>query len=446
LGRLLVVLFATAPMFVLQATTAQNDLCAAVATLAIVSSVRKWVFAGPASPHHVGAREGASIGLALAGAYLIKPTALVFALPFVAVFSVSFGRALLRSGARRGRPLWALVTAGLAGLVACGPHLLRKNAYQGMFGRAEAVLSYPLTTDWFRERRVLNWLFCLAHHIPSMGFIARLRSLFFWALTRDPPEPGLETDSGRLDGFYEGGALRFHEDLVGAPIQVVSAVLLFALGLVAVALVARSKPIRIARILTLGLCPLAGWLVFGWVVRNNPWIARYHTAWVPTAVLCAAAACRTSRESRAARAFFTAVVGAAACFSFAYTTAVMAGSEQRPVTAQLFFQPMSRNHTYYTAAPSVEEADDHVLQVAARLGCNHIADAPGYDDAEYPLLWRAHSIGIRVDRAPAGLDRACLLHAPGGILEDLDFGGRRWVPVAPGELTLFRPIDGWLEP
>jgi hypothetical protein len=262
---------------------------------------------------------------------------------------------------------------------------------------------------------VLNPAFFLAYHVPSEWFSEKLKHLFWWSLRVDPPDPTLDTDMGRLDGFYRGHPLRFHEDLVGAPLHVavVAGAILF--GILATVLFSGAARRSARAWLGIVLCPLVGWVVFAWIVRNNPWVARYHAAWIPSAVLSTATVCRIARERPRVRRIVAFVAGAAACASFVLAVGAMLRNEMRPVSVDMFRRGHDRVHEYYHYQPDLEAEHRMLLEHALGRDCRRIAASFGYDDLEYPLLWRAHVAGVAVEPAASGLDNACLLYAPHGL-------------------------------
>jgi hypothetical protein len=417
----LVLLFATVPSFLLEATTEQNDLCAAVAALAVVSALRNPLFG---TTPKLGYRDGIALGLAIGASYLVKGTGLIFVFPLLACAALRLFRAALVD---RGRQLlsWAKIaaTALSVAVVVAGPHLLRKAISHGLLGPIEMEVTFPPSS--FSLRRLANPLFAFGHHVPFDGFNAWLGRLFVWVSKTDPPNGDRY---GAVDGFYAGHALVQEENLAGAPIQFVATWLFSILGLV---WAARRRAGAKAALAT-ALLPLAAWVTFHWVVRNQLWIARYHAPWFAMAPLSAWGVCRWARESTFFRKVSAAAVWAAAALGVAYGWSSIVTNPLRPVTtASLAI--LDRTHSQYYYEPGLEVAYPIVLKVAEGLRCSTLILGFLHDNvSEYQLTWRAHERGIRVYHFPGPKD-GCLLYAPDG------FNDPHWTQLKGALPTLYVP-------
>lgn len=397
----LVLLFATAPVFVLQATSTQNDLCAAVTALAIVGALRNGLFGRP----RWKARDGIAVGLAVGVAYLVKPTALIFVSPVVVWAAFRTVRAasidLTLMPRRLGPPLLAgLVTCA----VICGPHITRKALYGSVVGATESEVIFPLGRNWLAARRVVNPLLAVAHHVPLRSLDLALGRVHAAASKLDPPGQA----RWGIDGFYAGHALRQYEDLAGAPIQFLATIALSTCGLFWGAWRRR----RTAFIVS--LLPLLGWLTFHWIARNNLWIARYHATWFALAVLSACGACEWARVSRRAR--FALVTGTwlAASLAVTYAWSTVVANEMRPVSS-IALTRFKRNAAYYAHNPGLAAEHRSILKTAGQQACSSLLLLYGNDDVmEYQLTRRAMEKGLRVEHYPGRPD-ACLLYAPQGL-------------------------------
>ncbi|MGA3120611.1 MAG: hypothetical protein ABSF69_07540 [Polyangiaceae bacterium] len=396
----LVMLFATVPSFLLEATTEQNDLCAAVAALAVVTALRNPLFG--ATPR-LGYRDGVALGLAIGASYLVKGTGLVFVLPLLGCAAARLLRAALVDP---GRQLlrWGKVaaTALSVGVVVAGPHLLRKAVSHGLLGPIEMEVTFPLSS--FGLRRFGNPLFAFAHHVPVDGFNAWLQRVFDRVSKTDPPNGDR---GGTVDGFYAGYALTQEEDLAGAPIQFAATWLFSIIGGV---WAARRRAGANAALAT-ALLPLAGWVIFHWVVRNQVWIARYHSPWFAMAPLSAWGVCRWARESASFRKVSAVAVSAAAVLGVAYGWSTLVANPLRPVTTATL-ATIDRTHSQYFYEPKLEWEHPAVLKVAADRRCATLILGFLHDNiSEYQLTWRAYERGIRVYHFP-GPEDGCLLYAP----------------------------------
>lgn len=407
----LVLLFATVPSFLLEASTEQNDLCASVTALAVMCALRHPLFG--ATPK-LGYRDAAGLGIAVGASYLVKPTSLIFLLPFL---GYAAARLVRRTIADRGRELVSGAKAAALALSVCvvvaGPHVFRKAASHEFVAPVEVEVTYPL---WkIGSRRLANPLFVFPHHVPSDRFNSWLKRLFDQVSKVDPPHFARE---GRIDGFYAGHALIQEEDLAGAPVQFAA---IWGFAIVGLSWAAfRRRGARTA--LALSLFPLAGWVLFHWVARNNVWIARYHDPWFAMAPLSAWGACRWARENALFRKALSAALWPAATIGVAYGWSTLVTSELRPVTTEAL-KAIDRTRTQYAYVPSLEAQHAKVLEVAAERRCTTLI--LGYrrdNEFEYPLTWRAHQRGIRVHHFP-GPEEGCLLYAPEG------FDNPRWRPL-----------------
>ena len=400
----LVLLFGTVPSFVLQATTTQNDLCAAVAALAVVSALRKPLFGDVLK---MKPRDGVAIGLSVASGYLIKPTALMFVAPFLLVAAVRFALAAVRGRKLAiGTLIKPVGAALLTCVLLCGPHVIRKSMYRGVVGATESEVTFPLSSGWLRARRVANPLFAVAHHVPWKPLNRALEDLHTAATKIDPPG----RSRGGIDGFYTGHVWSQYEDLAGAPFQFVAAWTFIAFGLVWAAV--RRRGVRTA--LGVMLFPAASWLIFHWVARNNQWIARYHAPWFALAVLSACWACHLARVSGAARVALVAATWGMALLAVPYAWSTVMANERRPVSSTAM-NKFDRARSYYSPSAALEAEHTRVLDAAAETSCSSIVLLLGNDDEmEYQLTWRAMQRGLQIHHSP-GPAEGCLLFAPHGL-------------------------------
>jgi len=418
----LVIVISTAPSFVLEATSTQNDLCAAVTVLAVLSVLRRILFARELA---VCARDGAALGLALAGCYMVKPTALILVVPLLAAAAWRCLRALTQ------KPRWlGLVSVtralglGLAvALPICAPHLVR-IAEQPRVLTPTANLLFPMSSAGLTEQRLLNPLLAMAHHVPLARLDSWLGKLYTAAHENSPPS----SEPWWVDGYYAGHALRQYEDMAGAPVQFLAIAVLSVVGIVWA--VRRAEHRRM--VLSLALLPPVTWLFFHWVARNNQWIARYHAPWLALGVIAALGACQCARSGRSALLVTTIVAWGFASPSLIYAWSTIIANELRPVSTKALGS-FDRVAAYYAHAPELRAEHDRVLTLLEARSCRKLVLALGNDDAvEYPLTWRALQAGVSVYHRPGPAD-ACLLYAPLGLQS------AAWKPVAAGETKVFVP-------
>ncbi|HEY6726347.1 MAG TPA: hypothetical protein VI197_20065, partial [Polyangiaceae bacterium] len=320
----LVVVFCTPPSFVLQATSTQNDLCAAVAVLAVLSATRRLLFGRDV---RVTARDATALSIALAAGYMVKPTTLVLVTPLLAVAAGRWGLAWIRRRPRAEAPTTAAALAlGLVvALAICGPHLAR-IAHEPRALGPTANLLFPMSKSGLTEQRLLNPLLAVAHHVPAAGLGRWLEKLYTNARAKRPPS----TEPGWVDGYYAGHSLRQYEDLAGAPLQFGALALLSAVGVIW----APRRPGGRRAVVLLALLPLTTWLFFHWVARNNQWIARYHAPWLAVGVSAALGACQLARSGRTGLIVSTLVAWIFAAPSLLYAWSTIIANELRPVSTE----------------------------------------------------------------------------------------------------------------
>lgn len=419
----LVLVFATAPGFVLEATTTQNDLCAALGALAISSALRRQLFGRKPSFRQ---RDALALAVAVAGSYLVKPNVLLLATPLVAVAAARVAMALCRDQDSWRSSLRALATAPVLSLVLAGPHLIRTVQHPDMLGPVSNLV-FPLNTAELTLHRLLNPLFAVTHHLPIRELDRTLEGLF----DRVSQQTISASDPWWVDGYYTGHVLRQYEDLAGAPIQFVAVFLLAGVGGVWAARQS-GRARRVA--LMAALLPLASWAFFHWIARNNLWIARYHTPWLALGIIAAFGACQWARSGRTPLTVLSVIGWAAAVPSLLYAWSTIMCNELRPVSSEALLR-FDRIQAYYAHAPELRQEHDQVLDELSRGSCRTLVIALGnHDEIEYPLTWRAQELGAKVYHRPGPAD-ACLLYARH------PFRSAAWQPLRPGETKLFVPVS-----
>lgn len=425
----LVLIFCTTPGFLLEATSTQNDLCAAVAALAILTVLRRLLFAQNPLPV---SRDGIALAIAMAACYLIKPNALIFTAPLFACAGWRAARAAIRERTRKrwGPAFRAGMVALVLGAALCAPHALRTVAHPHELGPVSNLV-FPLSISELTVHRLLNPLVVVPHHVPLGALATRLGRLY----DRVGKNKSVSNEPWWVDGYYSGHALRQYEDLAGSPVQFIAVFLLSGVGVVWAARRrqgAWSGCGSRGRALLLALLLPASWALFHWIARNNFWIARYHTPWLALGVLSAFGACQLARRGRRSLAVAQAVAWSLATPSVVYAWSTVVANELRPVSTQALAH-FDRIKAYYAHAPELRAEHDHVLEVLKKSSCRELVLALGNDDSiEYPLTWRALRLGVKVYHRP-GPATACLLYAPNGLTSAV------WKPAAPNETKLYVP-------
>jgi hypothetical protein len=366
---------ATAPMAVLQATSTQYDLVASVAALGVAGASVSLV--GRRRP---ALRECALLGVTLSAAWLVKTTAVVAALPFLAWAAVAQLRRIRTDGFTRVLSSLATALAPLA--LAFAVESLRRGAV-ALSLESEASLYVYTGGAWLD--RLANSARGLAHHLPIS---AALRHL----------SPALAPASG--EGVGLGPELfRPHEDYVGNPLQA-------ALFLAACAAVIGRRRKVPRRTLAAIACTTTAWVVMHALARDNAWISRLE---MPIFVLGASAVGSFGAlRGRIARG--SAVAWAS--LAVAYGACVAVRNETRPPRLSMPDPVVAR----YVNLPEFRALDDAALAVAKELRCTRIGvrltPPPGLDDPwDYPLIWRARAEGIEVRHVDGREPWPCVLES-----------------------------------
>jgi hypothetical protein len=365
-------------MGVLQASSTQNDLVAAVISLAVIVATIPFLHRSP----RWRASDAALLGIAMGAAALVKATAVVAAAPFVVV---ALARAIV---ATPRRPRGLAVAVGVAAVVALVPVLPEgvRRARPDLAHSLEAT-ARAYTYQGLAELpdRLLNLGRGIARHVPSPRGLVAAVGIEGWC------RPGEELCSGLL--------LRAHEDNAGNPTHVA----LVLLAAVVAAVRWRRLPARSA--LFLGTVP-AAWVLFHFAFRDNTWISRLETptymltglavvAWASRPATGETPAGGKGKRAHAASAgspvpfALTAIV---TTLALAYSTRVATGNEPRPPLAG----EAATVPGYYANQPVTGRVHAVVLSAARQLHCSRIGLSIGGDSYDYPLTWRAMHEGIEV--------------------------------------------------
>jgi hypothetical protein len=375
-GRALAALaVATLPPLVLEATSTQTDLPAAF-WLGVVAYLALAVHVAPATSWRTFAWIGAALGLAVG----TKGTSLPLGLPWVAV--------ALWPDARAGRVRAVAVGAAVMTVAVLGlnaGHWSRNLlVFNGPLGPASVqALLRPASLDpaTVAGNLVANATVHLGTPSAAVNdaLAGAVRAMHAWA--------GVDVAGAYpFFGGYRVDPWSTHENVAGAPVHAVLAVV--GLALAAVTWRRRSG---LERTYVLGL--LAGVVLLGATVRWQPYNARLH---LPLFVVGAAGVAATlgrvgARPAAAALvvACVPALVGNATRPVWAWPPLVMPG------VRSVFATP--RAEQYFASRRDLLPAFAGVAATIPRLGCRDVRLKAGYDGWEYPL-WRLLDAG-RLDHA-----------------------------------------------
>jgi hypothetical protein len=379
------VLAATLPMGVLQATSTQNDLVASCLGLALcAAALRLW---------HKTIRVKRSrfdimvLALLCSVGYLVKVTAILAALPFLLMAILCYSIALIR------RPqLWKSQAINLLlGIflvaVVSGPDIYRKIEHTGSFAAARNEV-FPFNGYW--KEKVINSVVGINFHvIPTEAFyesIVKPLIGFFNCLPQPQPhEP-----------------FRNHEDLAGNPLHMTFAGVAILLFLFRFPWIPRP-----AKWGVFFVC--VSWILLHATIRNQTWISRLQT---PVFMLfpCFLAAWSPISEFRLVRFFFATILIVITMSCFYYGIMTVVRNESRPLTLTNF-GGLDRDSAYYVNL-GLKPQHDAVIETVKRLKVKKVGLAIGGDDYDYPLSWRLYRLGIEVRHVTSDLGWADVIYAP----------------------------------
>ncbi len=397
LARWAAPLVAALPMAVLQASSTQNDLVATAMVIAMIATAVPVLRARSRSPRP--SRRALLLALACTAAVLVKATAVLVALPFLAVVGArSFGagrRLPLASWVRTWIPAVLVASALLA------PELARRDAS----GPVSAVFVYSLQDAW--GDRALNAIRVVFHHLPAPAWTPR------------PLVPHLARWGGSLVGDLP--QLIPHEDVVGNPLQVAGVLVGFAVLLARWRAVPRRARWAMA-------CLAAAWLLFHGTLRDNPNLSRLQLPFFALAPVFLGVIPRPSVDRR--RGAVTGVAALAVAATLAGAVAAAANELRPPLSPRQ--RPLTGD--YYRTHTLLEEPQATALRLARETGCRRLGIFMGESGYDYPLTWRAMQEGIEVRHAFGTAEWACLVYA-----EPSSFGlwrlPREPVALSPAEWT-----------
>ena len=428
LSLYIVILGITAPMAVMQASSTQNDLVAAVMTLAIIVSIRR-LFCGKIQRLNI--YDFMMIGICMGSGFLVKPTTIVIAAPLI-VIGVLFQLRNLISSKQILKTSFAGVMAALFMItLVAGPDISRKKVHN--VSRHEV---YPLFSQWNTDR-FWNPIRTLGQNTP---FPADTKNLLKWL--------------GYSGNLSTQNVFNLSEDLVGNPFQVMS---LFVLAFLTIIL----SPFAILRpeywrSLLLSLFPVAAWILFSLIIRDQIWITRLQLPLIFLLPFSFLFIVQIVNSKKIIRRAFGATVSFIAFFSLAYGTLAATHIPSRPLVLSHFWgERLNRIGAYYNNVP-IKAAHDHLLSTAKNLHCNRIGLMIGPDSCDYPLTWRAMLSGMttrhfwnaeksggktRYIISPEASDWPCLLYVASGSIEHVPNRGSQWLAIGDDGHTFFRNLE-----
>lgn len=391
------VLAASLPMGVLQATSTQNDLVASCLGLALAAAALRFWHTN--APGRSSRSDLVVVALLGATAFLVKPTAVLAAAPFLLVAAVSFCRAVMRC-----RRCWRsqalnLLLGALVVAVIAGPDLYRKKVHTGSFAAARPEV-YPLIGYW-RNR--------IIHSVEGMSFHFIPVEVFYRNVT-------LPTSRLLNGGNFSIPRTQFstHEDDAGNPFHMLFAATAFVVFV-----------FRYRRIPRAGRCAVwcvgGAWLLLHATVCFQFWISRLQT---PVFLLfpCLLAAWATRSRLRSNKHGLAVVLFAFGLTCISYGIVTAARNPSRYVQVTDLWQ-IDRDSEYYHNR-HMKASHDRAIATMKELNVHKVGLYIGPDDYDYPLSWRLYRLGMEVRHMVDELDLAWAdaVYAPG----DLPAGSQSW--------------------
>jgi hypothetical protein len=379
-SRWAAVLAATIPMAVLQASSTQNDLLAAVIAIAVIAASRPF--------QHSACRRWrrTDVGLlfvSIAAGLLVKPTSLVAAAPFVLWGLFATLQGLHRYDrwreAARAWPALALVIAAI------GP------------AASATLTSSPTKTPFVYQvtdslgDRLTNSVVGIARNVPATP------DLLEW-LSTPTKIPGCPNDASRCLEWNRS----FHEDVAANPGHTI--VVAAAMVLAAVRWHVLSSRSRVAI-----LCLPCAWVIFHALFRDNPWITRLELPLFAVSPVSLAAANRLRQSPSIARVM---TVGAGILLVYGGIAAIQ--NVRRPVDPPMLARGQDPAAYYIAGPPGVAMAHDAALTEVARSTCRRLGLYIGADSYDYPLTWRAMQQGFEVRHVVGPDDWPCAIFTDRG--------------------------------
>jgi hypothetical protein len=389
-------LFATAPIALMEASSTQNDLVAAVLVVAIVAATLPFL--------HLRMRFRTSdviaLAMACAAGLFVKPTCLAAAAPFLIwalVTSIRRG-GLPRMARTVGWAVPALIPLAILVTVVMAP-VWSSPA----MNRDETLVFKPFVYRGIEKPgdRVLNIIRGTIRNIPI-------------------PWPGFDALAPATTfGCEEANSLCLHknrllinDDTAANPMQ-----MLFLLSVPCCAVVRRR---RIARRAFLGsLCVPIAWMLLLMIFRDNVFVTRLQLPLFALAPLGLGAFAGIAAQPvmvTLARLFLAGTAAVAALAA--------ANNGRRPVNPLLLTH--SAEGGYYSMVPaSLKRAQDEALATIVASGCGRLGMYVGENTYDYPIAWGAVQHGVEVRHLTGPTDWPCLVYSDRGAPPPSP-SGRRW--------------------
>ncbi len=383
----IIVLTLTTPMLLFQAVTTQNDLVASVITFAIII-VSSRLLSGDAQ--NIRLKDYSLLGICIASGFLVKPTSLIVAAPFI-VFGVLVQGITLVTPRQRKKTVAGILLLATVIAVIAGPDIWRKAQYS--VARPEV---YPLLSNWNADR--------LANPVRITG--------------QNTPWPGLAEKLLRTVGYKKSlgsssNVFNPNQDFIGNPVQLIIIICLTLLTLLVFPLVLFRLKQR-AALFCCAVSPLISWILFGFIVKNQPWISRLQ---LPIFLLLPCSCILLSRLVKHKKKWlqlFRFVLSIAALFSTMFSFTALAHNKYRPLLLANFWGNFPSRESGYYIIRNLKPEHDLVIKKAVQLQCRQVGLLFLGDTWDYPLTWRLmaqgtetrHVLSPKIDEWPCMLYQA----------------------------------------
>ena len=412
-----IVLSATTPMALMQATSTQNDLVAAVMTFAIIISFGR-LYSGQFK--RMNRNEFMIAGISVGSAFLVKPTSIIIAAPLILLGIILQSGKILKQPKILNKTIVGIFVFGLMFIIVAGPDIIRKG-YEVYF-RGEV---YPVFSQWTSER--------LWNPIRIMG--------------KNTPFPEETKEILKKIGcsidLSSSAVFSIHEDLVGNPIQFL---IIFVTGFFSIVLTPFFiKKQKNRRLILLSLYPITAWMLFAFVVKNQPWITRLQLPIFFLLPFSFAFLAEISDKNALFRSTLSWSIKIVFILSLSYGFVAVTQNRSRPISLAHFFGNIpSRDSSYYNNR-NMKASHDYLLETAKAVKCSRIGLIIGADSYDYPLTWRAmqENIKTRHMSTKSGWDWPCLIYDESDCKENFQGKGRLWLPTGGDGRTFHKNIgDG----
>ena len=413
-----IILSVSAPIAVIQPSNPKHDLIASLITLSIIISFRRLLFG---NIRKLKPMDFVFIGVCIGSGYLVKPTSLIVAAPFIAFGVISQLKRMLGDNKIFARCVIGILFTILSATAVAGPDIYRKVSHRAI---PPKKFIYPLFSEWNGER-LLNPVKAVAQNSP---FIPKTKTLL--------------RNLGCEGPLFNENVFNCQEDVVGNPFQLLTIAVVTAVTLLLIPFQIKNR--KALNTGMIAILPLFSWYIFGLIIKDQIWITRLQ---LPLFFLLPLTFVFLARIAPPSGFVFNAIrwlTMSVAYVALAYGFFAATNNPSRPLLLSYFWgESPSRNDAYYRNAGGKSD-HDLLLKTAQEKGCKRIGLVLGPNSVEYPITWRAMQAGMEtrhitysenvVDRrvtkeSSITNDWACMAYVATGVLEHLPGKGAQWTSV-----------------